>query len=149
MMVVRLNFAVLKQAKAYEYVVRFTLGGLTTVAAGLVADHLGPVMGGLFLAFPAIFAASATLIEKHERGSKARKGLRGEKRAKGAAALDAAGAAWGSIGLAAFGAVIWWQATSTKAVVCMGFASLIWFAIVVGVWRLRRALPAPLRRLAD
>jgi hypothetical protein len=34
MMVVRLNFAALKQAKPYEYVVRFTLGGLTTVAAG-------------------------------------------------------------------------------------------------------------------
>jgi hypothetical protein len=148
MMVVRLNFAALKQAKPYEYAVRFTLGGLTTVAAGLVADHLGPVMGGLFLAFPAIFAASATLIEKHERERKAKKGLRGEKRAKGAAALDAAGAAWGSIGLAGFGAVIW-LATSTKAVVCIGFASLIWFAIVVGVWRLRRALPAPLRRLAD
>jgi hypothetical protein len=83
------------------------LCGLTIVAAGLVADHLGPVMGGLFLAFPAIFAASATLIEKHERERKAKKGLRGEKRAKGAAALDASGAAWGSIGLAAFGAVIW------------------------------------------
>jgi hypothetical protein len=78
MMVVRLNFAALKQAKPYEYVVRFTLGGLTAVAAGLVADHLGPAMGGLFLAFPAIFAASATLIEntsanvKQGRGCAAR-----------------------------------------------------------------------------
>jgi hypothetical protein len=32
---------------------------------GLIAARFGPVVGGLFLAFPAIFPASATLIEKH------------------------------------------------------------------------------------
>jgi hypothetical protein len=47
--------------------VRFALGGFATVAAGLVADLWGPAAGGLFLAFPAIFCATATLIEKHER----------------------------------------------------------------------------------
>jgi len=38
-----------------------------TVIAGLIAFRFGPVVGGLFLAFPAIFPASATLIERHGR----------------------------------------------------------------------------------
>jgi hypothetical protein len=37
----------------------------------------GPAVVGLFLAFPAIFPASATLIEKHERQRKQRQGLTG------------------------------------------------------------------------
>ena len=66
-----------------------------------------PRTGGLFLAFPAIFSASATLIEKHERERKEKVGLRGTRRGKEAAALDAAGAALASLGLLAFGAAIW------------------------------------------
>ena len=78
-----------------------------TVVAGLIAARFGPVIGGLFLAFPAIFPASATLIEKHVRERKENAGLLGARRGKEAAALDAAGAALGSFGLAAFGLVIW------------------------------------------
>ena len=89
---------------------RFALGGLATVVAGLVADSWGPAAGGLFLAFPAIFCASATLIEKHERERKEKKGLQGKERGKDAAALDAAGAGLGSVALAVFGAVMWFLA---------------------------------------
>jgi hypothetical protein len=67
-MMVRVKLSAFKQSHWYEHVVRFALGGLATVVAGLVADIWGPESGGLFLAFPAIFCASATLIEKHERG---------------------------------------------------------------------------------
>ena len=77
------------------------------VAAGLIAAGFGPVIGGLFLAFPAIFPASATLVEKHVRERKEKAGLAGARRGKEAAALDAAGATLGSFGLAAFGLVIW------------------------------------------
>jgi hypothetical protein len=91
-MVVHFKLSALRQGRPYEYVVRFVLGGLATVVAGLVADWAGPVAGGLMLAFPAIFCASATLIEKHERERKQQKGLRGEERGRSAAALDAAGA---------------------------------------------------------
>ena len=35
----------------------------------------GPGIGGLFLAFPAIFPASATLVEKHEKQKKNRAGI--------------------------------------------------------------------------
>ena len=51
----QLRFDSLKQTKPTEYVSRFVFGGLVTVLAGLVADHFGPVIGGLFLAFPGIF----------------------------------------------------------------------------------------------
>jgi hypothetical protein len=54
------------------------LGGAITVIAGLIAAHFG----GLFLAFPAIFPASATLIEKHARERKRKAGLRGTRRGK-------------------------------------------------------------------
>ena len=57
-----------------------------TVVAGLIAARFGPVIGGLFLAFPAIFPASATLIEKHVRESKEKAGLPGARRCWAAAA---------------------------------------------------------------
>src|SRR6185437_11521678 len=61
--------------------------------AGLVAQRWGPSISGLFLAFPAIFPASATLVEKHEKQRKNRAGLQGPMRGREAAALEAAGAA--------------------------------------------------------
>jgi uncharacterized protein DUF3147 len=60
------DFSSLKQSNFREHVVRFVLGGAVTVAAGLIALRWGPVIGGLFMAFPAIFPASATLIAQHE-----------------------------------------------------------------------------------
>lgn len=139
-MVVHFRFSALEQGRPYEYIVRFALGGLATVVAGLVADWGGPEAGGLMLAFPAIFCASATLIEKHERERKERKGLRGEQRGRGAAALDAAGAGWGSLGLACFALLIWWQARTLQPAFCLAAASLVWFAVAVFMWRLRREL---------
>jgi hypothetical protein len=107
LMIVQFKPSALRQTRWYEYLVRFVLGGAMTVIAGLIAARFGPVVGGLFLAFPAIFPASATLIEKHVRERKEKKGLPGARRGKEAAALDAAGAALGSFGLAAFALVIW------------------------------------------
>src|ERR1700721_3361743 len=106
-MVVRINWPALKQSRWYEYVLRFALGGLATAMAGFVAQYCGPEAGGFFLAFPAIFGASVTLIEKHERERKEKLGLAGQRRGTDAAALDAAGAALGSVGLAAFGLIVW------------------------------------------
>ena len=52
---VKLKFDSLKETKPTEYVSRFVFGGVVTVLAGFVADHYGPVLGALFLAFPGIF----------------------------------------------------------------------------------------------
>ena len=108
-MIVRFKPSVLAETRWYEFLARSVLGGAMTVAAGLIAARFGPVIGGLFLAFPAIFPASATLIRKACSGAQVRKcaGLAGARRGKEAAALDAAGARLGSFGLAAFGVVIW------------------------------------------
>ena len=135
-MVVRVKFSALKQGHWYEYLMRFVLGGLATVGAGVVADIWGPAAGGLFLAFPAIFCASATLIEKHERERKEKKRLRGKERGKNAAALDAAGAVLGSAGLAAFGAVMWLLAKDTPSG-SLALASIMWLTAAVLLWRLR------------
>jgi hypothetical protein len=85
---------------AHEYAVRFLVGGLITAAAGIIAKKFGPTVGGLFLAFPAIFPAGATLIEKHEKQRKENEGLQGTERGREAARV--AGSAIGSLGLFAF-----------------------------------------------
>jgi hypothetical protein len=138
-MVVRFNWQALKQSRWYEYVLRFGLGGLATALAGLVAHYFGPEAGGLFLAFPAIFGASATLIEKHERERKEKLGLAGHRRGTDAAALDATGAGLGSIGLAAFGLSAWMLAPRWP-IGALALGSAAWLLVSVSLWRLRREL---------
>ena len=138
-MVVRVNWPALKQSRWYEYVLRFGLGGLATVMAGLVAQFFGPEAGGLFLAFPAIFCASATLIEKHERERKEKLGLAGHCRGTDAAALDAAGASLGSVGLAAFGLSVWLLAPGLP-IGALALGSVAWFLVSVSLWRWRHEL---------
>ena len=101
-----LDLAQVRRTKWHEYAVRFVFGGLITAAAGFIAHRYGPATGGLFLAFPAIFPASATLVEKHETQKKRCAGLNGVIRGRDAAALDAVGTALGCIGLAGFALVV-------------------------------------------
>src|SRR3954451_3216064 len=53
-MVIRTDVSALRRTKWYEYGIRFVVGGLITAIAGALASTWGPVIGGLFLAFPAI-----------------------------------------------------------------------------------------------
>ena len=64
---VQVDPSVLAQTKWQDYALRFFFGGLTTTIAAIIAKEFGPRIGGLFLAFPAIFPASATLIETKYR----------------------------------------------------------------------------------
>ena len=80
------------------------------------------------------------MIEKHERERKEKNGLRGTRHGEAAAALDAVGAGRGSLGLACFALFIWWQARALQPVLCLAAASLVWFAVTVLMWRLRREL---------
>src|ERR1700747_1126279 len=82
-----LNLSALYKTRWYEYAVRFFFGGTVTVIAGLIAMKYGPIMGVLLLAFPTIFPASATLVEKHEREKKRKAGILKTKRGRQAAAL--------------------------------------------------------------
>jgi len=88
---VHFDISDLKDTKWYELAVRFLYGGAITAITGLLANRYGPVFGGLFLAFPALFPASATLLEKHEEEKKRRAGIANTTRGREAAALDARG----------------------------------------------------------
>jgi hypothetical protein len=137
-MIVKVKLEALRDTRWYEYAFRFVLGGLATVGAGLIADVYGPATGGLFLAFPAIFCASATLIEKHERARKQKKGLQGTRRGQEAAAQDAAGTALGSFGLLAFGAVIWLMLPELGVAWSFTCAIAAWLLVSMSLWWVRR-----------
>lgn len=134
------NLSALRETRTHEYIARFFFGGLCTMIAGLVAKRYGPGVGGLFLAFPAIFPASATMIENHEKRKKAEVGRDGTIRGRIAASIDAAGAARGTIGLAAFALLVWkWLPLQNSAGV-IAAAVLLWGATSYLLWRIRRAL---------
>lgn len=54
-MSISIDTSSLKEIRPHEYAVRFIFGGLVTLITGLIAQHFGPSIAGLFLAFPAIF----------------------------------------------------------------------------------------------
>ncbi|WP_257169883.1 DUF3147 family protein [Bradyrhizobium sp. SRS-191] len=138
-MLIRLSPSSLKDGRWHEYVVRFVLGGAATVVTGLIAKRFGAAVGGLFLALPAIFCASVTLIETHEIRRKRHEGLAGDRRGREAAALDSAGAAIGSIGLLAFAAVFSLLVQSGVAIAFV-MAMEAWLTISVSAWWIRRKL---------
>jgi hypothetical protein len=136
----RVHFEILalKKTKWYEYALRFLLGGTITVVTGLLASRYGPVFGGLFLAFPAIFPASATLVEKHEREKKQRGGIAKTMRGREAAALDARGAAIGSIGLIGFAFTAWRLVPIWNGAFALLAALVVWMTLSILIWLLRR-----------
>jgi uncharacterized membrane protein (GlpM family) len=137
-MIVKLDLAGLRETRWHEYLIRFLFGGLITAIAGAIGKEWGPVVAGLFLAFPAIFPASATLVEKHERKRKQRKGLQGERRGTEAAADDAMGAAIGAIGLTVFAAICWLLIPRYSPVLILAGAMLAWFVVASSIWILRK-----------
>ena len=138
-MIVHARLSALRQSHWYEYLLRFVLGGLATVMTGLIAQYWGPEVGGLFLAFPAVFCASATLIEKHERARKQKVGLNGFRRGTDATALNSSGAAVGSIGLGAFALVVW-LASVALGFIGLVFGAMAWAVVSIAAWCLQRHL---------
>jgi hypothetical protein len=132
---ITLDLSALKQTRWYEYALRFLFGGAITVVTGALAKQYGPVFGGLFLAFPAIFPAGATLIEKHETEKKLRCGIVDSARGRKAVALDARGAAMGSLGLACFAIAGWKLLPLFNAGLCLLIAAAMWLAVSILVWR--------------
>jgi hypothetical protein len=133
----RFSLSSLREGRWYEYLIRFALGGAATVFTGLVSSRYGASVGGLFLALPAIFCASATLIKKHENRRKREAGLPGARRGQEAAALDAAGAALGSLGMLAF-AIVFSLVVKNSVPAAFFCASLAWSIAAVGAWYARQ-----------
>ncbi len=134
------DFDSLKENRWSEYAIRFFFGGVITASAGVIAEKFGPEVAGLLLAFPAIFPASATIIEKHEKERMARVGLDGTRRGRSIASIDAAGATMGSLGLIAFGALVWKALPLYPTWAVLIAATVLWFGVAIAVWILRRSV---------
>jgi len=134
---ITINTSTLRQARWYELGVRFLLGGLITVITGLVAQRYGPGVAGLFLAFPAIFPAAATLVAKHEQRRKQQHGMAGVSRGKSAAAVEACGAAMGSVGLLVFAAVVWRLLPEHSPALILAAATAAWAFTAILIWLFR------------
>lgn len=137
---IQIDVTSLKETRWYQAASRFLIGGLITAATGIIAKKYGPAIGGLFLAFPAILPASATLIEKHEREKKERAGLNGMVRARRVVGVDAAGAAIGSIGLFVFALLVAALMPSHRPWLVMSIATGGWMATSLLFWQIRKRM---------
>jgi hypothetical protein len=114
----RLSPGKLRQVRARDLAVRFTFGAATSLVAGLIGIAFGPRAGGLFLAFPAILAASLTLIANEEDRQAARE--------------DSRGAIGGGVAMAAFAAVGATLFTELVAGAVLVVATVAWLAVALG-----------------
>lgn len=115
----RVHLRGLRAGAWWEHVLRFVFGGLVTASAGLVAHRFGPVVGGLFLAFPAILPASLTLVKEHD--------------GRRSAVNDARGARIGAVALAAFAVCVAATAIPLGAW-CLPLAAGVWGVVGVALW---------------
>jgi hypothetical protein len=139
-MLVKLDASKVRETRWHEFAVRFLLGGLITAFAGIIGHKYGASVGGLFLAFPAIFPASATLIDKHEKEKRQRAGLNGRGRARQLASVDAAGTAIGSIGLFVFALLVRELIRHHSTWLVIGGATVVWLGVSVLMWYLRKRI---------
>ncbi|MBV9799209.1 MAG: DUF3147 family protein [Solirubrobacterales bacterium] len=96
---------------------RFIAGALTSVAAGAVTLVFGARTGGILLAFPAILAASLTLIEEQENSAEARE--------------DARGAVMGGLALGLFAAVAALAFGALSGALALLLAAVTWLVVAV------------------
>lgn len=123
--------AKLRTVTPRDYLVRFAFGFLISVVSGAVTDVVGPRVGGLFLAFPAILPATVTLLEKKE-------GL-------AQAVSDIRGATIGAIGLVAFACLVTGYVQRSPALAIGG--GLVGWVLVSGLAYL--VLRGLVRRLGE
>ena len=108
--------------KPSDYLVRFLFGAAISLVAGLIGMKFGPVVGGVFLGFPAILPASLTLIAKKEGAEEA--------------SIDSLGAVLGAIAMVAFAAVIVLAASRWGVVVTLAVALVVWLAVALALYAL-------------
>ena len=137
-MIAQAHWSAVKGIKPHEWAVRFFFGGAVCVLAGIISRKFGPEIGGLFLAFPAIFPAGASLVEAHEKQHKARVGLDGTHRGHVVAGVDSVGAAIGCFGLASFAAICWLCLPRVSSIAVFALATFTWAAVAVSLWLRRK-----------
>ena len=104
----------LHDVKASELTVRFAFGAAVSVAAAIAGKIFGPMVGGMFLAFPAILPAALTLVER--------------KHGTEAAVHDQRGALLGAFGMVAFAVVATLAFTHLSVGIVVILASAAWTA---------------------
>jgi hypothetical protein len=140
-MQIRFDLRSLKETRAHEYAARFLFGGVCTGVAWLIAKKFGPAIGGLFLAFPAIFPAAASMIQDHEKRRKTEVGHDGTSRGREAAALDAFGASIGCVGLLVFALWTWQFATRLASLYVLLTSLSLWILVSVAGYLIRAHWP--------
>jgi hypothetical protein len=135
---VRVDATALRRTRWYGHILRFAIGGVVTVATGLVAKVAGPMVGGVFLAFPAIFPIGLATIERLENRSVGPT-ARGH-RARRAARAEAAGAAMGALGLTGFALVVWLLPTRVSIAAALAAAVGVWALVAFVAWHVRRRI---------
>jgi len=138
-MMIQAKLAALKGIAPHEWAVRFLFGGAVCVVAGLIARRFGPGVGGLFLAFPAIFPAGASMLEAHEKKHKARAGFDGTNRGRTVAGVDAAGAMLGSSASPASPLLAGFALPRLLTAATFALAILVWITLSVTLWLLAKS----------
>ena len=139
-MLIGINVAKLREGTPTEYLTRFLFGGIITVLATLIAGHYGPIIGGLFLAFPGIFAPGLSMTETHAIERKAKAGASGTLFARAEASVEAAGASIGALGLAAFALILWKGLPTHSLALILPLAGATWLTVSVLLWWLRKRI---------
>jgi Protein of unknown function (DUF3147) len=109
-----------KETNARELIIRFAAGAATSVASGLLTLAFGPRVGGILLGFPAIMAASLTLIAEEEDARDARE--------------DARGAIVGACALTLFAAVAALTFGDLPGGVVLALATVVWLIVAVLIY---------------
>jgi hypothetical protein len=103
-----------------ELLIRFVAGAATSIASGGVTLIFGPRVGGILLGFPAIMAASLTLIAEEQDITDARE--------------DARGAIVGACALTLFAAVATLTFGHLPGGVVLVISTVVWAAAAVLVY---------------
>jgi len=126
----------LRESHLSGHALRFAMGGAVTAGTGLVAKAWGPVVGGVFLALPAILPAGIALLAKLQN-RKAGPGARGD-RARRAAVIETTGASAGALGLVAFALACWARFGRWPAWLTLIAATAAWAAVAWVSWMVRK-----------
>jgi len=110
----------LRELKGRDLGIRFAFGAATSAVAAGLTLAFGPRVGGVMLAFPAILAASLTLIADDEGSAQARE--------------DSRGAILGGVALAAFAAVCVWLFGRLPGGVVLLVAAVVWAVVALGLY---------------
>jgi uncharacterized membrane protein (GlpM family) len=110
----------IKEVRSKDLLIRFIAGALTSIVAGLLTLAFGSRLGGIMLGFPAILAASLTLIQEEEDTAHARE--------------DARGAVAGGCAMAAFALAATLTFGHLGAALALLIAAAVWALTAFGLY---------------